>query len=197
VEEVLEVVEQDSVFYARSGGGLTLSGGEPLTQPAFAARLLEAAQARGLDTAIETTGYAHWSDLERVCRHANQVFYDVKSLDPERHREGTGVENGRILANLRRLCEAFPALPLVVRTPVVPGFNDTPEQIRAIGAFVGGLPREVRYELLPYHRFGEGKYRELGRDYPLAGVGPPSEEQMAALYRIAQEAKRSSARGDV
>jgi len=193
VEEVLEVVEQDSAFYARSGGGLTLSGGEPLTQAAFAARLLEAAQARGIDTAVETTGYAHWSELERVCRHANQIFYDLKSMDPERHREGTGVENGRILENLRRLCEVFPALPVVVRTPVVPGFNDSPAAIRAIAGFVGELPRPVGYELLPYHRFGEAKYRELGRDYPLAEVQSPSEEQMAELSRVADEARRSSA----
>jgi pyruvate formate lyase activating enzyme len=186
VDEVLEIVERDSAFYARSGGGLTLSGGEPLTQPEFSARLLETAQARGIDTAIETTGYAHWSDVERVCRHANQVFYDVKSIDSAKHREGTGVENARILDNLRRLCETFPTLPVVVRTPVIPTFNDSPAEIRAIADFLVGLPRPVRYELLPYHRFGEAKYRELGRDYPLPEVQPPSEEQMAELSRIAE-----------
>jgi pyruvate formate lyase activating enzyme len=195
VEEVLEVVEQDGAFYARSGGGLTLSGGEPLTQPAFAARLLEAAQARGIDTAVETSGYAHWSDLEKVCRHANQVFYDLKCMDSEKHREGTGVENARILENLRQLCEAFPELPVVVRTPVIPGFNDSPAAIQAIAAFVGALPRPVRYELLPYHRFGEAKYRELGREYPLPEAQPPSEAHMAALSRLAQDAKRASESG--
>ncbi len=195
VEEVLAVVEQDGAFYARSGGGLTLSGGEPLAQPAFAARLLEAARARGIDTAVETSGHAHWDDLEAVCRHVNQVFYDVKSMDSERHREGTGVGNERILANLRRLSEAFPELPVVVRTPVIPGFNDSPAEIRAIAAFVGGLPRPVGYELLPYHRFGEAKYRGLGRDYPLRELEPPSPERMAALSRIADEAHRSSAGG--
>lgn len=193
VEEVLEVVEQDSAFYVRSGGGLTLSGGEPLTQSAFAARLLAAAQARGIDTAIETSGYAHWSDLEKICPHVNQVFYDLKSMDSEKHRAGTGVGNERILENLLRLCKVFPDLPVVVRTPVVPGFNDSSAEIRAIAAFVGGLPRPVRYELLPYHRFGELKYRGLGRNYPLPEIQPPSEEQMASLARIADEAKRSSA----
>ena len=188
VNEVLTVVEQDDAFYARSGGGITLSGGEPLTQPAFAARLLEAAQARGLHTAIETTGYAHWADLERVCRHADQVFYDVKCMGSDWHREGTGVENERILRNLQRLCGAFPALPIVVRTPVIPGFNDSPAEIRAIARFVTGLPRPVRYELLPYHRFGEAKYRELGRSYPMAGLEPPSPKRMAMLASIAEEA---------
>lgn len=185
VDEVLDVVEQDSAFYARSGGGLTLSGGEPLMQAPFAVRLLEAAQARGIDTAVETSGHVHWSDMEKVFRHANQVFYDVKAMDSEKHREATGVGNERILENLRRLCDAFPTLPIVVRTPVIPGFNDSAADIRAIAAFVGGLPRPVPYELLPYHRFGEAKYRELGRDYPLPELEPPSEEQMAALSRIA------------
>ncbi len=196
VDEVLDVVEQDGAFYARSGGGLTLSGGEPLTQAAFAARLLEAARARGIDTAIETTGYAHWADLEKVCRHANQVFYDVKCLDPDRHREGTGVENPRILENLRRLCEAFPELPVVVRTPVIPGFNDAPEAIRAIARFVAGLPRPVRYELLPYHRFGEPKYRELGRALPMPDVAPPSPARMAELERVADAARRGAREAD-
>jgi pyruvate formate lyase activating enzyme len=193
VDEVLEVVEQDGAFYARSGGGLTLSGGEPLTQPAFAARLLQSAQARGIDTALETSGYAHWSDLQRVCRHVNQIFYDLKAMAPEKHREGTGVGNQRILENLRRLCRAFPKLPLVVRTPVVPAFNDSPAEIRAIAAFVGRLSRPVRYELLPYHRFGAAKYAGLGRDYPLAELRPPSREQMAALSRVAEDARRSAA----
>ena len=189
VDEVLAVVERDGAFYTRSGGGLTLSGGEPLTQPDFAARLLAEAQSRGIDTAVETSGYAHWSDVERVCRHANQVFFDVKAMDCDKHREGTGVENVRILENLRRLCETFPGLSVVVRTPVIPGFNDTPEEIRAIASFVGELPRGVRYELLRYHRFGEAKYHELGRDVPMPDVPPPTDEQMAALSRVAQEAR--------
>jgi pyruvate formate lyase activating enzyme len=188
VEDVLRIVEEDSPFYARSGGGLTLSGGEPLLQAGFAERLLETARARGLDTAIETSGCAPWHELERVCHHVDEVFYDVKCLDAARHRRGTGIGNERILENLRRLCEVFPTLRVTVRTPVIPGFNDAPEAIRAVVDFLNELPGSLCYELLPYHRFGEPKYTELGLAYPLPGVEPPSAARMADLNRIVAEA---------
>lgn len=179
VADVLALVETDGPFYTRSSGGLTLSGGEPLLQAPFAARLFEAAVARGIDTALETSGYAPWNDVERVCRYANQIFYDVKCLDRKKHREGTGVDNERILANLRQLCAEFPQLPIVVRTPVVPGFNDSSAEIGAIAAFVNQLPRAVDYELLPYHRFGESKYARLGWHYALPEVRWPTPQAMA------------------
>ncbi len=187
VAEVLDAAEHDSAFFARSGGGLTLSGGEPLVQADFAARLLEAARARGIGTALETSGCAPWSDLEKVCRHADEIFYDLKCMDSERHRQGTEVGNERILDNLRRLREEFPELPVVVRTPIVPGFNDAPEDVRSICDFLTALPGAVRYQLLPYHRFGEPKYRKLGREYPRPDLEPPSPEQMAALRRVIEE----------
>lgn len=191
VDEILELVERDGLFFARSGGGLTLSGGEPLLQADFAANLLAEARRRGIDTALETSGCVPWHDVKRVCRHVDQVFYDVKCRDPQRHREATGVGNERILDNLRRLRKAFPQLPVVVRTPVVPGFNDSPEEIRAICDFLRVLPGPLRYELLPYHRFGEPKYRKLGLEYPLPELEPPSAERMAALRRIVVEARLS------
>jgi pyruvate formate lyase activating enzyme len=189
VEDVLERVERDGLFFARSGGGVTLSGGEPLLQADFSARLLEAARERGIHTALETSGSVPWSDVEKVCRHADQVFYDVKCLDAERHRQATGVGNGRILENLRRLRETFPDLPVVVRTPVVPGVNDSPDDIRAICEFLRGLAGPVCYELLPYHRLGEQKYRKLGMPYPLPGIAPPAPECMAALRRVVEAAE--------
>jgi pyruvate formate lyase activating enzyme len=188
VDEVLHLVEADGPFYARSGGGLTLSGGEPLLQAPFAARLLAAASARGIDTAMETSGYAAWNDLASVCRHANQVFYDVKCIDRDTHRAGTGVDNARILENLSRLCAAFPRLPIVVRTPVVPGFNDSPREIAAIAAFVHALPRRLEHELLPYHGFGAPKYTRLGWRYALPDVQAPSPQTMAELRRVAAAA---------
>jgi pyruvate formate lyase activating enzyme len=119
----------------------------------------------------------------------DQVFYDVKCLDAQKHQTAVGAGNTRILENLRRLSEGFPELRVVVRTPVVPGFNDAPREIRAICEFLNGLVGEVRYELLPYHRFGEGKYRKLGMEYALPEVEPPGAEQMAALRRIVEEAR--------
>jgi pyruvate formate lyase activating enzyme len=189
VDEILERVERDGLFFARSGGGLTLSGGEPLLQSDFAVRLLEEAARRGIDTAVETSGCVPWKDLERACGHVGQIFFDVKSVDATRHREATGIGNERILENLQRLCEGFPELPVVVRTPVVPGFNDEPGDIQAICDFLGELPRRVRYELLRYHRYGEAKYRKLGQEYALANLEPPSTQRMASLQRIVEEAR--------
>jgi pyruvate formate lyase activating enzyme len=184
VEELIRIVEEDSSFYARSGGGLTLSGGEPVAQSGFALEVLQAARGRGLDTALETSGLCRWEDLEDVCRYVSQVFFDIKTVDEEKHREATGVGNVGIRKNLRRLCEAFPELPVTVRTPVVPGFNDSPEDIRAIVDFLDELPGSVSYELLPYHRLGEAKYRQLGKVYRLRGLEPPPAGKMAALRRI-------------
>jgi pyruvate formate lyase activating enzyme len=184
VDQVLDAVEEDSSFYARSGGGLTVSGGEPLLQARFVGQLLKAARSRGIDTALETSGYCRWEDLRDVCQHLDQVFYDVKSLDPARHQDHVEVGNRLILDNLRRLCEHFPDLPIVVRTPIIPGFNDSPEDVGAIARLVEDLPGSRRHELLPYHGFGEPKYRRLGKEYPLSGFEAPTEEQMARLREI-------------
>jgi pyruvate formate lyase activating enzyme len=184
VEEVIRIVEEDGAFYSRSGGGLTLSGGEPLDQPGFSLALLEKAQSRGLRTAIETSGLARWEILEAVCRHADQVFYDIKSLDRKRHVAGTGVDNTRIAENLKKLCSDFPSLPITVRTPVVPGFNDSAAEIRAIRDFLSAISADVIHELLPYHRFGESKYRSLGIDYPLKDAPGLTEKIMETLRSL-------------
>ena len=184
VGDALKIVEEDSAFYARSGGGLTLSGGEPLMQARFAIDLLKTARDRGIDTAIETTGHCAWDTLEAACRNANRVFYDVKSLDSERHRQETGVDNRLILENLERLRRHFPELTVTVRTPIVPGFNDSPEDVEAIARYLQRLPGDIEHELLPYHGFGESKYSQLGMSYPLKDLDPPSEQRMAALRGV-------------
>ncbi len=184
VDEVLEAVEEDSSFYARSGGGLTVSGGEPIAQAGFVGALLEAARSRGIGTALETSGHCRWEDLRDVCRHVDQVFYDVKSADSTKHEAHVQVGNELILRNLRKLCEHFPDLPIVVRTPIIPGFNDSPEDVGAIARLVSDLPGSRRHELLPYHGFGEPKYRRLGKDYSLRGLEAPTEEQMARLREV-------------
>jgi pyruvate formate lyase activating enzyme len=184
VDELMQVAEEDSSFYARSGGGVTLSGGEPLSQTEFVLDFLKKAHARGIDTALETSGLCKWEDLEKVCQWVNQVFFDVKALEPEEHEAGTGVGNKQILENLQRLCETFPSLPVTVRTPVIPRFNDSPDHIRAIAAFVRRLPGTVSYELLPFHCFGEGKYDQLGRVCPHKGLEPPAKEQMEDLRQL-------------
>jgi pyruvate formate lyase activating enzyme len=196
VEDVIRAVEEDSSFYVRSGGGLTLSGGEPVSQAAFVIRLLQTARGRGIDTALETSGYCNWKDLEGVCAHVNQIFFDIKSMDPVKHRRNVGVENGPILDNFRRLCEAFPDLAVTVRTPVIPDFNDSPEDIRAIADFIDSVAGACPYELLPYHRFGEPKYHQLGKAYPLCDLVPPPDEHMRILRAAIQSHKASLQKHD-
>ena len=169
VAQVLERVEQDGVFYSRSGGGLTLSGGEPMQQPAFALALLAEARRRRINTAMETSGFCAPEDLLAACGHLNFLLYDIKVMDPEVHRAATGVSNGRILRNLETVRAACPRLPILVRTPVIPGVNDSPGAIRVILEFIGGF-ENVHYEMLPYHRMGSPKYACIGRTYPMEDV---------------------------
>jgi len=182
VDEVLEVVEADSVFYARSGGGITLSGGEPLVQAAFACNLLQEAKRRRINTSMETCGLAEWKDLERACRNLDSILFDIKSMDPEKHRSFVGVSNERILENFDHLRECFPDLPKRVRTPVIPGFNDTEKDILAILEFIQNRPG-VEFELLAYHRLGRPKYCYLGRDY-LPGEVALNQQRMSALEEV-------------
>lgn len=185
VEEVVRIAEEDGTFYARSGGGLTVSGGEPCQQSRFVEALLRTARDHGISTAIETTGHAKWEALERCARYADVILYDLKTMDAARHKEFTGVPNTLILQNLPRLSGAFPETPIFARTAVVPGFNDTPADIAAMAEFLATVPTVQSYELLPYHRFGEAKYAQLGRSYPMNGTLAPTLEQMAELGGIA------------
>lgn len=166
-EEVLEEVLKDDGFYSRSGGGLTLSGGEPLLQAEFAAELLDQARKSGLTSAIETTGCVSWEQAEPVFRRLDVIHYDLKSMDTEKHRQFTGVGNELPKENFQILCKTFPEKPIIVRTPVIPGFNDTPEDIQKIIDFIAENRGEAKviYELLPYHAFGVMKYQYLGRTY--------------------------------
>lgn len=185
VNELLDTVEADNAFYARSGGGVTLSGGEPLGQPEFALALLREAKRRRIDTAMETSGYAKWPVLAGIASYLNTIIYDIKCMNEENHRRGTGVSNQLILENFKHLCETFPALPKLVRTPVIPGFNDTVEAIAEIVDFLKNKPG-VRYELLPYHRLGQSKYNALGRAYPL-GQAILDETNMQHLRAAAEK----------
>jgi pyruvate formate lyase activating enzyme len=172
VRQILDEVERDSVFYARSGGGMTLSGGEPLMQSRFALALLREARRRRMDCAIETSGYAHWSVVAAACALLREVYFDVKMIDPDRHEKQTGVGNAPILENLRRMVEEFPQLDICVRTPIVPTVNDSEEDIGAILDFLAPWPR-LKYELLPYHPLGTPKYLLLGRSPPMDEAALP------------------------
>jgi pyruvate formate lyase activating enzyme len=202
VDEVMAEVLQDEAFYASSGGGVTLSGGEPVLQRDFAHALLAGCKARGLHTAIETAANCRWEDLAALLPVTDLIMMDVKHMDPNKHKEATGVSNRRILDNARRL--ASTGKPILFRTPVVPTVNDTPQEIAAIAQFVQGLvdlgsrrsvgQTEVNghchgtlpdYELLPFHRLASDKYRSLDLDYRASRLDPPSQELMAELVDVA------------
>jgi pyruvate formate lyase activating enzyme len=187
VADVLRAVEEDDAFYARSGGGLTVSGGEPLAQGAFVRSLLGAARGRGIDTAIETSGLCSWKTLREVAPWADQIYFDIKCLDPDKHELGTGVSNEKILDNFRKLRAELPEVAVIVRTPVIPGFNDSKEDIMAIVAFVEAAGGAASYELLAYHGFGEPKYAKLGQRYQLGHVAPPSPQYMQELKGVARQ----------
>ncbi|HWR06480.1 (2S)-3-sulfopropanediol dehydratase activating enzyme [Sporomusa sp.] len=182
VEAILAVVEQDQAFFSRSEGGLTISGGEPLMQPDFTIALLQEAKRRRINTAMETSGYAEWPALEQASKYLNTLIYDIKCLGSDRHREQTQLANDIILENFVKVTEAFPSLSILVRTPVIPGFNDSEEDIAAITNFIKQRPN-ISYELLPYHRLGQQKYEYLGRNYPLGNISL-TKEQLERLNTV-------------
>jgi pyruvate formate lyase activating enzyme len=168
VDAALRRVEEDGLFYSRSGGGMTLSGGEPFLQAEFATALLREAQNRCINTAVESCGAASYDTFKDALQYVDTLMFDVKSLNDDKHREFTGHSNERILHNLRRIREDYPSLAIRVRTPIIPGFNDTEDDVRSIIAFLETLPGDkVEYEILEYHRMGQPKYESTGREYPL------------------------------
>jgi pyruvate formate lyase activating enzyme len=186
VDEVMDEVEKDRPFYENSGGGVTFSGGEPMTQLEFLRALLTDAKERQLHTVIDTSGFAPWESYEQVLGLIDLVLYDIKQMDPEKHKKFTGADNRMILENAKRLQAR--GTPMWLRVPVIPGYNDTIANIQAAANFFRGFKNIDHVELLPYHRFAESKYRRLRMHYPLEGVEPPSEEKLAELRRVFEEA---------
>jgi pyruvate formate lyase activating enzyme len=184
VEQVMAEVRRDAPFYQTSGGGVTLSGGEPARQPQFAHAVLAACRAEGFHTVVETAAYCAWDDLALLLSETNLVLLDLKHLDTARHRDATGAGNERILDNARRLGAL--GVPVVARVPVVPGVNDTPDDIAAIATFACSVPGIRELVLLPFHRLGEGKYQSLGLDYRARELQAPAREHMAALASAAR-----------
>ena len=185
VGEVMKTVLKDLPYYRRSGGGLTLSGGESLLQPEFATALLKAAKDSRLNTAIETTGIADKEVIEKFLPVTDLFLMDIKHFDSEKHKAFTTKPNEKILANAKYI--AANAKKLIIRVPGIPGFNDTREEIGQICAFTTLLPNVNEIHLLPYHRMGRDKYTGLGRDYPMGDeVLPPTKEKMDELKMVAE-----------
>ncbi len=179
VDEVFEAVAADAMFYRNSGGGVTLSGGEPLAQAEFSAGILRKCREAGFHTALDTCGDAPWEVLEQVVRHVDLVLYDLKHMDAAEHQRLTGVSNDRILDNARRIHREL-SLPISVRMALVPGFNDSPENLERTARFVAeALSPAVPVHLLPYHRLGEAKWERLGRAGEAAAAAVPTDEHVA------------------
>jgi len=187
VDEVLAAILRDALDCGGSGGGLTLTGGEPLAQADFAAELLwrYKHEEKGLHTAVETCGEAPWWHFEKLMEEVDLFLYDLKHMDSDEHLRHTGVRNERILENAARLVQA--GRQLVFRLPLVPGVNDTRANLEATAAFARSLPVE-RIDLLPYHRLGEPRYQRLGRNHPLAGSPAFGPERIAWAREVLEGA---------
>lgn len=176
VEEVLNIVERDKPFYQESGGGLTVSGGEPLLQFEFTKALLEAAKEREIHTCLDTSGAAPWRRLEELIGVVDLFLFDVKVLDEKKHCELAGIGLEPILRNLRRLDQARSRL--ILRCPIIPGVNDVEEHLYKVARLARSLKNVEAVEILPFHKLAVEKYKRLGREYSFAKVEPPLEEQV-------------------
>lgn len=185
VDEIMPEILSDLPYYKRSGGGLTLSGGETLAQPEFACELLKKAKENGLHTAIETALSVPYESFESLIPYVDLWLVDIKHMNSEKHKEYTGVSNETILENIKRLCNT--GASVTVRTPIIPGFNDTREDVRDISRFASSLKGVKEHHLLPFHRLGKDKYEGLGRKYAFGDTEPPTKEKMEYLLSVAEE----------
>lgn len=187
IARLIDEVEKDRDFYANSGGGVTVGGGEPLMQPDFVRAFLEQCHERWLHTALETCGHASWEHLNAVLDHVDCLNFDLKHMDPAAHRRLTGVTNSQILENLEKLLTTRDHLQVVIRVPIIPGLNDTDNNIHAMARFISGIGAGPAIELLPYHRLGISKYSQFGMKYPLNDVTVPGTDRMERLEGIFRE----------
>jgi pyruvate formate lyase activating enzyme len=175
LEDVLNECCRDELFYKNSGGGVTLSGGEPLFQPEFSFQLMKRCKDRALATALDTCGYAPWEVMQDILQYTDLVLFDLKHINPEAHLLGTRVKNDVILSNLKKTLTETRAR-VWIRIPLIPGYNDAADHIACLALTLQGLPVE-KISLLTYHEWGKPKYDFLGREYPLASIEASDEKK--------------------
>ena len=183
-QEILMEAEKDRAFYEKSGGGITLSGGEALLQSKFAAEVLSACKSAGIHTALDTCGEVPFSAFEEVLPYTDIFLYDIKAAEPERHKKGCGTDGKRIAENLKRLSALGADIRL--RVPVIPGFNDSKAAMGEICALIDSLPSKHPLDLLRFHRMGGIKYKALGMQYKALDYEPPDDgkmEEFADMFR--------------
>lgn len=179
VDEVMEEILKDRMFYENSGGGVTLSGGEPLIQPEFASEILRTCKEKGLHTALDTCGYAPWETMRKLLEYTDLVLFDVKCVDVARHHHATGKTNEGIIQNAKKTAGLR---EMWVRIPMVPGFNDSEEEVRELASFVKKEIGPLKIDLHGYNRLGEGKYVRLDKES--VHLAPQSEAYMHKLREI-------------
>lgn len=185
VKEVVEEALRDKVFYEKSGGGVTLSGGEPAMQSEFSLALMKALSQAGVHIALDTSGGTSWSKLQPLVALADLVLYDIKTTNPESHLKYTGIPLELVLNNAIEVAKL--RKPMWVRTPVIPGYTDDSDNIREIARFIKhNLPSVERYDLLAFNNTCSAKYHRLGRDWPLAGTDILTTETLETLVEIAR-----------
>jgi len=184
VSEVLGELLPNKVFYESSGGGVTLSGGEPIAQPVFAIALLRGLREAGIHTVVETSGMGEWSDLAAISEYTNLIYYDIKTLDPEKHRRFTGADNGLILDHLSRLIQLRGVESIVLRAPLIPGYNDGDDDLMALYTLAESLGLRTVH-LLPYNSSASAKYEWVGRTYIPGLLARQSKERLEELRLLA------------
>ena len=182
VDEVFRVIKKDIHYYQNSGGGVTVSGGEALMQPEFVEALFAMCHEAGIGTCLDTSGYGNTLGLEKILQHTDLVYYDVKHLDPAVHAKYTGQSNALILHNLELVVNS--GTPVVIRIPFIPGINDSDDDVAAIAGKMSEIARTAQIHLLPYHRYGMGKYKTLDRDYEMGDTERPSDESLNRAQNI-------------
>lgn len=177
VDEVIKEVLKDKAFYDNSGGGMTLSGGEPLYQSAFCLELLKKAKENGLHVCMETSGFAGRDIVEQTAKYVDIYLFDYKETNTKKHKEFTGADNKQILENLKYLDEI--GKEIILRCPIIPGYNDREEHFRGIAQVANSLKHLLMIEIEPYHNLGMDKYKRLNRTYDLSEVEMPDEEAVS------------------
>jgi len=179
IKEILTETEKDTAFYEESHGGVTLSGGEPLLQPIFLDALLNEIKTREIQTALDTSGYASPRILDKIHGKVDLFLYDIKLMDDTKHRKYTGASNKLILQNLKKLAKN--RSNIVISLPIITNINDDMENISKTGEFISSLSHVQHVSLLPYHKAGADKYKNLGKHYKLEDVQPPSSQKMEMI----------------
>jgi pyruvate formate lyase activating enzyme len=184
VPQLVDEVLKDELMFKYSGGGVTISGGEPLFDGAFALNLLKAFKHAGINTGVDTCGFTPWAEIEPILPYVDFFLWDIKHMDPQQHKKLTGVSNELILSNARAVSEK--GVPLYIRIPLIPGLNDSEESLRAMCEFVQGRKSAVEVALMPLHHLGKARYESIDRPYPIANLELYTDEKLQSIKGLVE-----------